>query len=56
MLRSTTLDPNTMRLMLYSGLEGHGLAEIFFRNHIVRIFHDWRDSSRRRVDEGGIGR
>lgn len=52
MLEINDADQNTMRLMLYSGLEGHELAEIFFRNHIVRIFHALAGFIRRRVDEG----
>ncbi len=45
-------DPHTLRLMLYSGLEGHGLAEIFFRNHIVRVFQKLAGFIARRVEEG----
>ena len=52
MLEINDADQNTMRLMLYSGLEGHELAEIFFRNDIVRIFHALAGFIRRRVDEG----
>jgi AcrR family transcriptional regulator len=52
MLEINDADQNTMRLMLYSGLEGHELSEIFFRNHIVRIFHALAGFIRRRVDEG----
>ncbi len=52
MLEINDEDENTMRLMLYSGLEGHGLAEIFFQNHIVRIFHALAEFIRRRVSEG----
>lgn len=51
MLEINDEDANTMRLMLYSGLEGHGLAEIFFQNHIVRIFHALAEFIRRRVSE-----
>ncbi len=52
MLEINNLDPNTLRLMLYSGLEGHGLAEIFYRNHIVRVFQALAGFIERRIAEG----
>jgi len=52
MLEINDKDQNTLRLMLYSGLEGHGLAEIFYRNHIVRVFQALAGFIARRVDEG----
>ena len=52
MLEINDQDPNTLRLMLYSGLEGHGLAEIFYRNHIVRVFQVLAGLIERRIAEG----
>lgn len=52
MLEINDSDQNTLRLMLYSGLEGHGLAEIFYRNHIVRVFQALAGFIERRVAEG----
>lgn len=52
MLEINDTDQNTLRLMLYSGLEGHGMAEIFYRNHIVRVFQALAGFIARRVAEG----
>ena len=51
-------DPNLMRLLLFSALEGHKLSDMFFQNH-VRVFHEFlanyidrriRDGAFRKVD------
>lgn len=49
-------DEHTLRLMLYSGLEGHELAELFFRNHIVRIFEALASFIKRRINAGTFRR
>ncbi len=33
-------DPDLMRLLLFSALEGHKLSDMFFQNH-VRVFHEF---------------
>lgn len=33
-------DPNLMRLLLFSALEGHELSDMFFKKH-VRVFYDF---------------
>lgn len=51
-------DPDLMRLLLFSALEGHKLSDMFFQNH-VRVFHEFlagyidrrvRDGAFRKVD------
>ena len=51
-------EPNLMRLLLFSALEGHKLSDMFFQNH-VRVFHEFlsgyierriRDGAFRKVD------
>ncbi len=45
-------DDTAMRLLLYSVLEGHELAEMIFRNHISRIHLRLAEFVRERVDAG----
>ena len=51
-------EPDLMRLLLFSALEGHKLSDMFFQNH-VRIFHEFlakyidrriRDGAFRKMD------
>jgi AcrR family transcriptional regulator len=45
-------DDTAMRLLLYSVLEGHELAEMIFRNHISRINTRLAEFVRERVEAG----
>ena len=51
-------EPDLMRLLLFSALEGHKLSDMFFQNH-VRVFHEFlakyidrriRDGAFRKMD------
>lgn len=45
-------DEQAMRLLMYSALEGHELSELFYRNHVARIFEALADFIGRRIEEG----
>lgn len=45
-------DDNAMRLLLHSALEGHELAEMIFRNHILRTHRQMAEYVRKRIDDG----
>lgn len=47
-------DESAMRLLLYSALEGHELAERIFRNHILRTHRQMAEYVQRRIDEGAF--
>ncbi len=49
-------DDTAMRLLLYSALEGHELAEMIFRNHISKTHRQLADYVKRRISEGGFRR
>jgi len=47
-------DPELMRLIFFSALEGHELSDMFFQNHI-RVFYDFLSGYiQRRIDEGAF--
>ena len=47
-------EPNLMRLLLFSALEGHKLSDMFFQNH-VRVFHEFLASYiDRRIGDGAF--
>ena len=45
-------DDTAMRLLLYSALEGHELAEMIFRNHILKTHQQVADYVRKRIADG----
>ena len=45
-------DEQAMRLLMYSALEGHELSELFYRNHVARIFEALAEFIGRRIGEG----
>jgi len=47
-------DDTAMRLLLYSALEGHELAEMIFRNHIQRTHRMMADYVEKRIREGAF--
>lgn len=47
-------DDSAMRLLLYSALEGHELAEMIFRNHIQRTHRMMADYVEKRIAEGAF--
>jgi AcrR family transcriptional regulator len=49
-------DDTAMRLLLYSALEGHELAEMIFRNHISKAQRQLADYVKRRISEGAFRR
>jgi AcrR family transcriptional regulator len=49
-------DDTAMRLLLYSALEGHELAEMIFRNHISKIHRRLADYVRKRIADGAFRR
>lgn len=47
-------DPELMRLIFFSALEGHELSDMFFQNHI-RVFYDFLAGYiQQRIDEGAF--
>ena len=38
-LNKHAADPNFMRLLIYAALEGHELAQFFFENFVVEVYH-----------------
>lgn len=49
-------DDTAMRLLLYSALEGHELAEIIFRNHISKAQRQLAEYVKRRISAGAFRR
>lgn len=49
-------DDSAMRLLLYSALEGHELADMIFRNHISKTQRQLADYVRKRIAEGAFRR
>lgn len=49
-------DDTAMRLLLYSALEGHELAEMIFRNHISKMHRQLAEYVKRRVADGAFRR
>jgi AcrR family transcriptional regulator len=49
-------DDTAMRLLLYSALEGHELAEMIFRNHISKAQRQLAEYVKRRISEGAFRR
>ena len=49
-------DETAMRLLLYSALEKHELAEMIFRNHISRTHQQLADYVKKRIAEGAFRR
>ena len=47
-------DPEFIRLLLYSALEGHELAERFYETHVVRFHEMVTGYIRRRIREGAF--
>jgi hypothetical protein len=45
-------DPYLLRLLLFSALEHHRLAETFVDNHVLRIHYFLRDYIKQRVTDG----
>ncbi len=56
MLEFHERDDTAMRLLYYSALEGHELAEMIFRNHISKTHRQLAEYVRRRVAEGAFRR
>lgn len=52
MLEFHQQDDEAMRLLMYSALEGHELAEMIFRQHVAHVFHRLATFIKRRVSEG----
>jgi AcrR family transcriptional regulator len=46
--------PDALRLLIYSGLEGHELANLFYERHVVSFFRIVEDYIRRRIDQGAF--
>lgn len=49
-------DDTAMRLLLYSALEGHELADMIVRNHISKTHRQLADYLKRRIAEGAFRR
>jgi hypothetical protein len=49
-------DDAAMRLLLYSALEGHELAEMIFRNHISRTHRQVAEYVKKRIADGAFRR
>lgn len=49
-------DDTAMRLLLYSALEGHELAEMIFRNHISRTHTQLAEYVKKRIADGAFRR
>lgn len=52
MLEFHANDGTAMRILLYSALEGHELADMIFRNHISKSYRILSDYVRKRISEG----
>jgi TetR/AcrR family transcriptional regulator len=49
-------DDTAMRLLLYSALEGHEMADMIFRNHISKLHRRLADHVKKRIAEGAFRR
>lgn len=49
-------DDMAMRILLYSALEGHELAEMIYRNHIARTHRQLAEYVKKRVADGAFRR
>lgn len=49
-------DDTAMRVLMYSALEGHELAEMIFRNHITVLFQELAAYVKKRIAEGAFRR
>ena len=47
-------DDTAMRILLYSALEGHELAEMIFNNHILKAHNRLAEYIKKRMDEGAF--
>lgn len=47
-------DDTAMRILLYSGLEGHEMAEMIFTNHILKLHKRLAEYIKKRIAEGGF--
>lgn len=47
-------DPALVRLVLFSGLEGHELADLFFRRQVMRFYEMVAGYIRRRIRQGAF--
>jgi AcrR family transcriptional regulator len=56
MLEFHERDDTAMRLLLYSALEGHELADMIFRNHISKTHRQLAEYVRKRITEGAFRR
>lgn len=55
-LENNVRDDAFMRLLLYSALEGHELAEMFYRTQITQYYRELAAYFARRMDEGKLRR
>jgi AcrR family transcriptional regulator len=56
MLEFHERDDTAMRLLLYSALEGHELADMIFRNHISKTHRQLAEYVKKRIAEGAFRR
>ncbi|MGE0126526.1 MAG: TetR/AcrR family transcriptional regulator [Blastocatellales bacterium] len=56
MLEFHERDDTAMRLLLYSALEGHELAEMIFRNHISKTHRQLAEYVKKRIADGAFRR
>lgn len=49
-------DDMAMRILLYSALEGHELAEMIYRNHISKTHHQLAEYVKKRIADGAFRR
>lgn len=49
-------DDTAMRILLYSALEGHEMADMIFRNHISKKYRQLADYVKKRIADGAFRR
>jgi AcrR family transcriptional regulator len=54
LLQRIERDPSYLRLLLFSALEGHELAELFFERDAVEIYNRVSGYIRKRIEEGAL--
>ena len=54
LIRSTEQEPQFVRLLLYSALEGHDLSRLFFEARILKVTRTLARYLARRMDEGAL--
>jgi AcrR family transcriptional regulator len=54
LLQRVERDPSYLRLLLFSALEGHELAELFFERDATEIYDRISDYIRKRIDAGAF--